>query len=389
MRRRRQRRGSRRGAQAAPQRGLVRRRPAALRRRRRHGRRAGGRGRVAPRRRRLPRVSTRPTSSSAEERVEAIVQEANRRIYERRASDASASGMGTTVTAALVEDGRIAIGHVGDSRAYRVRGGELEQLTDDHSLVADLVRSGRLTPEEADTPPAALGDHARARHRPRGRRRHLHGRRRARRHLPALLGRADDDGRPTRTILRIVPRGRRPRRRRRGRSSRRPTARAARTTSPSSSSGSTATRRPRRRGRRAARTDDARGARTSSRTRSTDCRPSGNGWEPVEPRSRSRGRAARAAALAPARSSARSSRWLRRRSCSAARCSGSRARTSSAPRRTATSPCTRASPTTSAAASTLYRVRYVSRSPAAQLSAGGARRALRPRPDALRRARAR
>ena len=88
-----------------------------------------------------------------EDRVEAIIQEANRRIYERAQVDRNASGMGTTITAAVVESGRIAIGHVGDSRAYRIRGGELAQLTDDHSLVADLMRSGRLTPEQADSHP--------------------------------------------------------------------------------------------------------------------------------------------------------------------------------------------------------------------------------------------
>src|SRR6266545_4324726 len=88
-----------------------------------------------------------------EERVAAIIQEANRRIYERARSDAQASGMGTTITAALVSGGSVAIGHVGDSRAYRLRGGKLEQLTEDHSLVADLVRSGRLTPQEADAHP--------------------------------------------------------------------------------------------------------------------------------------------------------------------------------------------------------------------------------------------
>ena len=89
----------------------------------------------------------------AEERVGAIIQEANRRIYDRAQSDANASGMGTTVTAAIVEDARIAIGHVGDSRLYRIRNGELAQLTQDHSLVADLMRSGRLTPEEAESHP--------------------------------------------------------------------------------------------------------------------------------------------------------------------------------------------------------------------------------------------
>ncbi|MEO8291257.1 MAG: Stp1/IreP family PP2C-type Ser/Thr phosphatase [Gaiellaceae bacterium] len=88
-----------------------------------------------------------------EERVAAIIQEANRRIYNRASTDAHATGMGTTITAALVDGDRLAIGHVGDSRAYRLRAGVLEQLTDDHSLVADLVRSGRLTPEEADTHP--------------------------------------------------------------------------------------------------------------------------------------------------------------------------------------------------------------------------------------------
>jgi len=61
--------------------------------------------------------------------------------------------MGTTMTVALVEDGRVAIGHVGDSRAYLVRGGRLEQLTEDHSLVAELVRSGKLSPEEAEGHP--------------------------------------------------------------------------------------------------------------------------------------------------------------------------------------------------------------------------------------------
>ena len=88
-----------------------------------------------------------------EERVRAIIQEANRRIYERAQSDAQASGMGTTVTAAVVTGEQVAIGHVGDSRAYRIRGDELEQLTQDHSLVGDLIRSGRLTPEEAGAHP--------------------------------------------------------------------------------------------------------------------------------------------------------------------------------------------------------------------------------------------
>jgi serine/threonine protein phosphatase PrpC len=85
--------------------------------------------------------------------VDALIQEANRRVYQRQSQDASVSGMGTTMTVALVEDGRIWIGHVGDSRAYLIRGGTLEQLTEDHSQVAELVRSGKLSPEEAETHP--------------------------------------------------------------------------------------------------------------------------------------------------------------------------------------------------------------------------------------------
>ena len=88
-----------------------------------------------------------------ERRVDELIQEANRRVYQRQSQDASASGMGTTMTVALVEDGRVVIGHVGDSRAYLIRDRELEQLTEDHSLVAELVRSGKLSPEEAEDHP--------------------------------------------------------------------------------------------------------------------------------------------------------------------------------------------------------------------------------------------
>jgi PPM family protein phosphatase len=83
-----------------------------------------------------------------------LIREANRRVFARSRDDASASGMGTTMTAALVgDDGTVTIGHVGDSRAYLLRAGRLEQLTEDHSLVAELVRSGRLSAKEAETHP--------------------------------------------------------------------------------------------------------------------------------------------------------------------------------------------------------------------------------------------
>jgi protein phosphatase len=88
-----------------------------------------------------------------EERVVALIQEANRRVYQHAGEDETRRGMGTTVTAALALEDRVVIGHVGDSRAYRIRDGALEQLTEDHSLVAELVRSGKLSPEEAENHP--------------------------------------------------------------------------------------------------------------------------------------------------------------------------------------------------------------------------------------------
>ena len=92
-------------------------------------------------------------SAGGEERVVALIQEANRRVYERSHADPSASGMGTTITVALVEGTRVTFGHVGDSRAYLLRDGVLEQLTEDHSLVNELMKSGKLSPEEAETHP--------------------------------------------------------------------------------------------------------------------------------------------------------------------------------------------------------------------------------------------
>src|ERR1700681_390966 len=85
------------------------------------------------------RESKHDPGSSGEERVVALIKAANLRVHERAAADAAASGMGTTMTVALLQDdGKVAIGHVGDSRAYRLRDGQLEQLTDDHSLVGEL-----------------------------------------------------------------------------------------------------------------------------------------------------------------------------------------------------------------------------------------------------------
>ena len=94
------------------------------------------------------------TRSGGEDRVKELVQEANRRVHERASNDPATTGMGTTMTVALVEpDGVITFGHVGDSRAYMLRGDTLEQLTDDHSLVAELVRRGELSASDAEVHP--------------------------------------------------------------------------------------------------------------------------------------------------------------------------------------------------------------------------------------------
>lgn len=87
--------------------------------------------------------------------VVGAVRTANARIFERSLQDPAVAGMGTTATVAFVDEaaGTLTLAHVGDSRAYRLRAGGLEQLTADHSLVAELVRSGRLTEAEAAVHP--------------------------------------------------------------------------------------------------------------------------------------------------------------------------------------------------------------------------------------------
>ena len=89
----------------------------------------------------------------AESQLEGIALDANREIHELAQRDSTRAGMGTTLTAALLRDDEVALSHVGDSRAYVLRGGELKRLTKDHSLVEELRRQGRLTEEEAEEHP--------------------------------------------------------------------------------------------------------------------------------------------------------------------------------------------------------------------------------------------
>jgi serine/threonine protein phosphatase PrpC len=94
-----------------------------------------------------------PDGADPERELAQIATEANRRIYELARQDSSRSGMGTTLTGAVVSDDEVSIVHVGDSRAYLLRDGELRQLTRDHSLVEELRRRGQLTVEEAEEHP--------------------------------------------------------------------------------------------------------------------------------------------------------------------------------------------------------------------------------------------
>ena len=95
----------------------------------------------------------RDSSEGAESQLARIVREANRRIHDLAVSEESYRGMGTTLTAAKITGDDVSLAHVGDSRAYLLRDGELEQITRDHSLVAELERSGQITPEAAEHHP--------------------------------------------------------------------------------------------------------------------------------------------------------------------------------------------------------------------------------------------
>ncbi|HUY58578.1 MAG TPA: Stp1/IreP family PP2C-type Ser/Thr phosphatase [Solirubrobacteraceae bacterium] len=90
-----------------------------------------------------------PAEGTAEERLSMVVQRANKEIHSRSQNEIENAGMGTTVTAAYLDADALALAHVGDSRAYLLRDGELTRLTEDHSLVEELLRGGKLTEEQA------------------------------------------------------------------------------------------------------------------------------------------------------------------------------------------------------------------------------------------------
>ena len=90
---------------------------------------------------------------SIESRLAELVAGANERVYALSQADAEKAGMGTTLTVVYLGEDDLAVAHVGDSRLYHLRDGNLEQATDDHSLVGELVRRGQLSPEEAEDHP--------------------------------------------------------------------------------------------------------------------------------------------------------------------------------------------------------------------------------------------
>ena len=201
---------------AAGQRGLAAGARAAVRRRRRDGRRAGRRGRFADRGGVLHRTAcgdaAEPGGGSRGD------GDGGQRAHPRAVAQPTPSrpGMGTTLTAVYVGEREVAIAHVGDSRAYRLRDGELLRLTDDHSLVDELIRQGRLTPEEAVDHPQrsvitrALGPGGG------GRGRHALLQRTRGRRVPAVQRRPDDDARARTELAEVLGAHATPARRGRG-----------------------------------------------------------------------------------------------------------------------------------------------------------------------------
>jgi serine/threonine protein phosphatase PrpC len=97
-----------------------------------------------------PFGNSEPTWSAKTKRLTSAVHLANKKIFDAAEGNPEQHGMGATLTAAWIDGSKVSIAHVGDSRAYLLRGGNLQQLTSDHSLVAEQVRRGILTAAEAE-----------------------------------------------------------------------------------------------------------------------------------------------------------------------------------------------------------------------------------------------
>lgn len=93
------------------------------------------------------------SESSLQNLLESAVAAANAEIYDTAAEDETLAGMGTTLIAAVANETRATVAYIGDSRAYLIKGGELTQLTRDHSVVQDMLEKGQLTEQEAKNHP--------------------------------------------------------------------------------------------------------------------------------------------------------------------------------------------------------------------------------------------
>jgi protein phosphatase len=97
----------------------------------------------------LREASAQASDQDVRRAMDICVDNANRAIFNASNANPQYAGMGTTLVVAVFRDGRLLVGHVGDSRAYRLRGGRLQQITRDHSLLQEQIDAGLITPEQA------------------------------------------------------------------------------------------------------------------------------------------------------------------------------------------------------------------------------------------------
>ena len=97
----------------------------------------------------LREASSQASDAEVRRALDICVENANRAIYNAANANPQYAGMGTTLVVAVFRDTRVIVGHVGDSRCYRLRGGQLQQITKDHSLLQEQIDAGLITPEQA------------------------------------------------------------------------------------------------------------------------------------------------------------------------------------------------------------------------------------------------
>jgi len=97
----------------------------------------------------LQEASTSASDTDVRRAMDICVDNANRAIFNAANSNPQYTGMGTTLVVGVFREGRVLMGHVGDSRGYRLRGGRLQQITHDHSLLQEQIDAGLITVEQA------------------------------------------------------------------------------------------------------------------------------------------------------------------------------------------------------------------------------------------------